>query len=113
MSPGGTKRWRSAVAASLMMVASLAVVAWLQARPQPGAAEVAAIFPPWVAREQALLRIAAADGVVVRQGAFDSVFVVHGGGAGFINRLYAAGAWAVVDPVAFGGCLVKRPVVSA
>jgi hypothetical protein len=80
----------------------------VQSRPQPGAAEVAAIFPPWIAPERALAQIAGAGGLVVRQGAFDSIVVVHGEEAGLVDRLYAAGAWAVIDPVAFGGCLVKR-----
>jgi hypothetical protein len=99
-------RWRPAVAASVMALASFAAMAWVQSRPQPGAAEVAAIFPPWIAPERAFARVAMAGGLVVRQGAFDSVLVVHGEEAGLIERLYAAGAWAVIDPVAFGGCLV-------
>jgi hypothetical protein len=101
-------RWRPAIAALLMALASFAAMAWLQSRPQPGAAEVAAIFPPWIASEGAFVRVAKAGGLVVRLGAFDSIFVVHGEEPGLVDRLYAAGAWAVIDPVAFGGCLVRR-----
>jgi hypothetical protein len=101
-------RWRPAVAALLMALASFVAMAWVQSRPQPGAAEVAAIFPPWIAPERAFAQIAGAGGLVVRQGAFDSIVVVHGEEAGLVDRLYAVGAWAVIDPVAFGGCLVRR-----
>ena len=91
--------------AVLMALASALSIAWVQAQPRSGS-EVAVIFPPWMAREHALPRIAAAGGLVVRQGVIDTIFVVHGETPDLVHRLYAVGAWAVVDPVAFGGCLV-------
>jgi hypothetical protein len=91
--------------AALMVLASALSLAWVQAQPQSGS-DVAVIFPPWMAREHALPRIAAAGGLAVRQGVIDTIFVVHGDAPDLVHRLYAAGAWAVVDPVAFGGCLV-------
>ncbi len=97
---------RAAVAASAMAMASVIALAALQARPR-GVAEVAAIFPPWMTREQAFAEVVAAHGLVVRQGVVGSILVVHGEDPGVIDRLYAAGAWAVIDPVAFGGCLVR------
>ncbi|HUC68266.1 MAG TPA: hypothetical protein VMA53_22815 [Stellaceae bacterium] len=102
---------RAILAAVLLGVASVVPLAWLQARPR-GFAEVAAIFPPWTGREQAFAAVLAAGAVVVREGARDWILVVHGEEPGVIGRLYAAGAWAVVDPVAFGGCLT-RPVEAA
>lgn len=90
------------------MLASLLAVAWLEAQPR-GSAEVAAIFPPWASREGVIIAVAAAGGLLVRRGAFDTILVVHGRDAGLVGRLYAAGAWAVIDPVAFGGCLVASP----
>lgn len=102
---------RAILAAALLSVASVMPLAWLQARPR-GFAEVAAIFPPWTGREQAFAAVMAAGAVVVREGARDWILVVHGKDPGVIGRLYAAGAWAVIDPVAFGGCLA-RPVEAA
>lgn len=96
----------AALAASVMAIASLVALAGLEAKPQ-GFAEVAAIFPPWVTRERAFAAVVAAGGVVVRQGIAGSILVVHGDDPGVIPRLHAAGAWAVIDPVAFGGCLVR------
>lgn len=97
---------RAALAASAMAVASLVALAGLEARPR-GFAEVAAVFPPWLTRDQAFAAVVAAGGVVVRQGIVGTILVVHGDDPGVIGRLRAAGAWAVVDPVAFGGCLVR------
>ena len=62
---------------------------------------------PRIAIFTCLAAVLAARGVVVRQGAIGSILVVHGEEAGVIDRLYAAGAWAVIDPVAFGGCLAR------
>lgn len=90
--------------AMLIGAASVVPLAWLQARPR-GFAEVAAVFPPWIGGERAFARVLAARGLVVREGARDWILVVHGDDPGLIRRLYAAGAWAVIDPVAFGGCL--------
>jgi hypothetical protein len=100
------KGWQAALAAALMILASAAPVAWIESRPRD-ASEVAVIFAPWMTGEDAFARVLAADGLVMRQGIIDSILVVHGANAGLIDRLYAVGAWAVIDPVAFGGCLVK------
>jgi len=100
------KRWQAALAASVMVLASVAPVAWIESRPRD-ATEVAVIFAPWMTREDAFARVLAADGLVMRQGIIESILVVHGVDFGLIDRLYAVGAWAVIDPVAFGGCLVK------
>lgn len=98
--------WRVIAAAMGIVVLSVAPVTWLAAQPREGA-DVAAIFAPWTTRESAFTQVVAAGGLVVRQGTLDTILVVHGGNPGLIGRLYAAGAWAVIDPVAFGGCLVK------
>lgn len=100
--------WRAALAAAFMIPASAAPVAWIESRPRD-ATEVAVIFAPWTTSEDAFARVLAADGLVTRQGVVDSILVVHGADPGLIDRLYRAGAWAVIDPVAFGGCLVKSP----
>jgi len=42
---------------------------------------------------------------VVRRGLFDSIVVVRSNAPGLISRLYRAGAWLVIDPDVFGGCL--------
>ncbi|HXZ02725.1 MAG TPA: hypothetical protein VEI03_22235 [Stellaceae bacterium] len=89
-----------------MVIASFLALAALEAKPR-GLTEVAAIFPPWTTRERAFAGVIAAGGVVVRQGIVGTILVVHYDDPGMIDRLRDAGAWAVIDPVAFGGCLVR------
>jgi hypothetical protein len=103
-----TFEWRAASVAVGVALVCLLVLGWLQSRPQSGA-EVAAIFPPWTTRQSAFFGVLEAGGLVVRQGVTDTVLVVHGEEPRLIDRLYAAGAWAVIDPRAFGGCLIGRP----
>ena len=105
MAASTAKQWPAIAVAALLGVASVVPVVWLEALPR-GGDEVAAIFPPWIGRERAFAEAAAA-GLVVRRGARDWILVVHGDDAGLVDRLHAAGAWAVVDPVAFGGCLAR------
>jgi hypothetical protein len=104
----GPKRWPAAAITIFLALAGVAAIARFEARPHAGAPEVAAIFPPWMSRERVLTQVALSGGRAVRQGALDSILVVHGEGPGLADRLYAAGALAVIDPVAFGGCLVRR-----
>jgi hypothetical protein len=103
-----TFEWRAASVALGLALAGLIALGWLQSRPQAGA-EVAAIFPPWTTQQAAFFSVLEAGGLVVRQGIADTVLVVHGEEPRLIDRLYAAGAWVVVDPRAFGGCLIGRP----
>ena len=113
---GGTRRLSdrkpnetlATVLAASIGLASLAPLGWLQARPQEPT-EVAAVFAPWIGAQSAFFRVLDAGGLVVRQGLLDSILVVRGTDAGLIERLYAAGAVMVIDPRAFGGCLVGRP----
>jgi hypothetical protein len=83
-------------------------MAALQAQPRDPA-RVAAIFAPWTTAEQAVARVAQAGGRIVRPGLIDAIVVVQGDDADLAGRLHAAGAWAVVDPAAWGGCLAGQP----
>ena len=56
-----------------------------------------------------MARVAQTGGRIVRGGLIDTIIVVQGDDANLVDRLYAAGAWAVVDPAAWGGCLTARP----
>jgi hypothetical protein len=81
----------------------------LQAQPRDRT-QVAAIFPLWANGERAIAQIAQADGRVVRHGIIDTIVVVRGDDPDLVDRLYSAGAWAVIDPGAWGGCLAPRRV---
>jgi hypothetical protein len=96
----------------IMSAASFVAMATLEAQPRDRT-QVAAIFAPWTSGARAITQVAQAGGLVVRRGAIDAIVVVHGDDPALIDRLYAAGAWAVVDPNAWGGCLAGTPTNSA
>jgi hypothetical protein len=100
--------WPAVLVAAALILASVLPIAWLEARPRNDR-DVAVMFASWTTRGAVLARVTIAEGFIAAEGILDSIVVVHGGSAGLIGRLYAAGARAVVDPVAFGGCLVRSP----
>lgn len=53
--------------------------------------------------------VTAAGGVIVREGGVRNVLIAHSDEAGFVRRLFAAGAWLVLDPAAVGGCDPHAP----
>jgi hypothetical protein len=97
---------RPLLSALLLMAASIVGLAGLEARPGDGRT-VAAIFPPWIGGAVAFGRMADAGGEVVRAGLLDTILVGHSEDPGFVGRLHRMGAWLVLDPVAFGGCLTR------
>ena len=104
-----SRQTQSAIAAALLAAVSVLSMAALEAQPRDRT-RVAAIFPPWTGAQHAMARVAQAGGRIVRPGLIDSIVVVQGSDADLADRLYAAGAWAVIDPAAWGGCLAGRQV---
>jgi hypothetical protein len=100
-------RTQSSIIALGLAAASVLAVGALQSVPRDGA-QVAAIFSPWSDSADVMARVAQADGLMVRRGLIDSIVVVQSSEPGLIGRLYAAGAWLVIDPTIFGGCLAGR-----
>jgi hypothetical protein len=95
--------------ASLLLVASLFGTVSYAFRPSelPGAA-VAAVFPPWWSAERSFAAAASTGGAVVRTGAWSNILVVKPGEADLSDRLYAAGAWLLLDPLALDACLKEK-----
>lgn len=91
-----------ALFASASLALPLAVGA--PADPREGAAIV---FAPWTSQADAFARVAESGGGLVRAGAFPFVAVaVAERPDAFARAVRAAGAWALLDPRALGGCLV-------
>jgi hypothetical protein len=105
--PPVSRHGSSAIAAALLAAASVLAMAALQAQPRDRT-RVAVIFAPWTSAGQAIARVAQAGGRIVRPGLIDAIVVVQGDDADLADRLHAAGAWAVVDPAAWGGCLAGQ-----
>ncbi len=101
------RRTRPLIAAICLAAVSTLAMAALQAHPRDGR-QVAAVFAPWAPPGGVIARVAQADGLLVRQGIIGSIVVVQSDRPGLVHRLYAAGAWLVIDPSVFGGCLAGR-----
>ncbi|WP_038012643.1 hypothetical protein [Terasakiella pusilla] len=65
---------------------------------------VAVVFPPWVSEERAFQLVVEADASVVRLGLSGQIVVAKPHSVEFENKIKHVGAWAVVNPLAFGGC---------
>jgi ABC-type nitrate/sulfonate/bicarbonate transport system substrate-binding protein len=107
LSVGSARTIQAGVVATFLTTISVMSMAALQAQPRDRT-QVAAVFSPWTSSEHAFAQVAQAGGLVVRRGIIDAIVVVHGDDPGLTDRLYAAGAWAVIDPTTFGGCLAGR-----
>jgi hypothetical protein len=107
MRSGG--RWRTWSPAILLLIVSFLGTAWLELRPVLAADEpVAALFPPWWDADRALTAAAAAGGAVVREGAWPSILVLKSDDGDLGRRLYASGAWLLVNPKALEACLKEK-----
>jgi hypothetical protein len=64
----------------------------------------AVVFPPWLDRGEVWARIAAADGVVAREGRWPFIMVVKPASENFSQRIRAFGAWLELDPMVVADC---------
>ena len=101
------RRWgRIAAAVTLVICGWLAVVVALTFGSAPGKS-MAVIGPP----SQALAAIAKANGRILTSN--DYVTIARSDDAGFVARLYAAGALLVLDAEQAGGCSGLPPSLAA
>jgi len=84
-----------------LAVGALVVCAALELQPEAGG-PVAAVFPFWWGGARAALAAAPA-GALIRFGALPCIVVLQPAPAGRA-MLRRAGAWAVLNPAALGGC---------
>lgn len=73
----------------------------------------AILFPAGISEEQAYLAIVNAGGLPVRPGRSvlhdGVVWIAAANDADFFSTIWHRGALAVINPVAFGGCLLELP----
>jgi hypothetical protein len=95
---------------TLRLVLILAVMTALPALSlaMPRSNVVAVVGPAQAAPAAMAVLVARAGGSLVRAGGFDNIVVATFEEPGFIGRLYAAGAWAVLDPIVAGGCASQQ-----
>jgi hypothetical protein len=97
---------RGLVVAAALLLASVLLVPLSAVRLPAAGAEVALVFAPGTARDAALGAVVAAGGQPVRAGALEPVLIVRFPQALGWREVWRLGAWAALDPLAFGGCLV-------
>ncbi|TNC11995.1 hypothetical protein FF100_17280 [Methylobacterium terricola] len=88
--------------AALALSLALLVPVLVALAPRTG--PVAVLGPPGAGAAEAARIVAAAGGVLLRAGRFDTLLVAASDEPGFARRLYAAGAWLVVHPAWAGPC---------
>lgn len=93
----------AAVGLATLIVAGAGSLAAVDGAGRP----VAAVFPPWWDGSRALAEVTGAGGRPLRLGLVPSVVVAIDAEPGLIDRLYAAGAIAVLDPIVASGCLAR------
>ncbi|NVJ93384.1 MAG: hypothetical protein HWE34_17090 [Methylocystaceae bacterium] len=71
---------------------------------------VAVVFPPWISEEKAFQLVVELDASVVRFGFSGQIVVAKPHSVEFENKIKSVGAWAVVNPLAFGGCGAGKKV---
>jgi hypothetical protein len=95
---------KSFAPAGLLLLAALAALAVLSARPAADARQVAAVYPPWVTFAERMAAVDAAGGIAVSEGAWSGVVIVDLPSAAARAELRRAGAWLLLDPRRVAGC---------
>ncbi len=72
--------------------------------PQPGQTRFLVLVPPEKGLLDAVEMIGVAGGSVLATGAISNLLVAHSEEPGFVEGLYRAGAWLVLDGAAPEGC---------
>jgi len=65
---------------------------------------VAVFGPPWAGFQDAARIVSLADGRILDAGATSNVVIAQASSPEFVSRLYAAGAWLVLDWENLAGC---------
>jgi hypothetical protein len=86
-------------------LASLYAAARIGLEPRDPARGVGVVFAPWTGADAALVRAVGAGGRFVRFGGLPFVVLVEPESADYLDRIKAAGALLIVDPLVITACL--------
>lgn len=90
--------------APLLICAVTLAAAALAGPPAAATDAVAAVFPPWWGREQAMHAVAGADALVLRDAAVATILVVRSEAPFLADRLRERGALLVLSLDGLAGC---------
>jgi hypothetical protein len=97
-------RLTSLAPALIFLVLSVLALASLAIQPTRNQHELAVLSPPWDGLIQTAALVTMAGGKLVDSGGLSNLVVASSDSPGFASALYRAGAWLVLNPIAFHGC---------
>lgn len=89
----------------LLLAASTAPLLAVADRAAAEHGTFAAVFAPGINKPAAVAAVVEAGGLLVGDGGWNNVLMVHSDERGFAGRLRRAGAWLVLDLRSAAGCL--------
>lgn len=100
--------------ALLLAVLALAAVSALETFSLDPDRPVAVLFPADLPRDRAFMAVVAAGGLPIRPATSalsdGAVWIAAAGAPDFFEKVAAYGAWAVINPFAFGGCFLVKAI---
>lgn len=97
--------WAGLIPATLLLLFSTIGALLIGSAPRTGQTQLAIIAAPWKNLVQTAEMVGAAGGSIIEAGGLPNVIIAHSDAPGFVEALYQAGAWLVIDPVLLRGCL--------
>jgi hypothetical protein len=98
------RSWPDFLPASALLFAGSISIAVAMLSPSPSLRQYAVIAPPWYDSAQTVRLVAAAGGNFVDLGGLGNIIIAHSEKPEFVQALYNAGAWLVVNPGSLRGC---------
>jgi hypothetical protein len=100
--------------AILLALLSFAAVSGLETFSINPDRPVAILFPEAMSKDQAFAALVAAGGLPIRPArsalSDGAVWIAAAGSPAFFDQVRSRGAWAVINPFAFGGCYLVTPI---
>ena len=97
--------WRDFIPAVALLIIGISGIAIATLQPSRKGGEYAVVAPPWYGLGQTISLIRAADGRVADTVGPTNIIIAYSDNPAFVEALYRAGAWLVIDPIQSRGCV--------
>lgn len=108
ISPRRHSNWLTLLPAALLFLLTIIGIIATAGLTATARGHVAVLAPPWVDFHGAATIVAAADGMIIDAGPLGNIVIATATTPHFVERLYAAGAWLVLDQDSLSGCLAPN-----
>jgi hypothetical protein len=96
--------WRDYLPALALLLVGLGALLVAMLKPTGREGQYAVIAPPWYNLAQTVSLVREAQGAVADMSGGRHIVIAHSNDPHFVEQLYRAGAWLVIDPVRLVGC---------